>query len=171
SRRQPGSAFKPFVYSVALESGMSPVSTITGIQQVAVHAPEGVWIPRDERASEQETLTLREALFESNNAAAVLLQQHVGSRPILRLANDLGVPNQPDVPSLALGSGLVTPLELTAAYAVFPTLGYRVRPRGLIEVHDADGDLFLPTNMEGEQCLSPQVCFRWLTCFREVFNR
>jgi membrane peptidoglycan carboxypeptidase len=59
-----------------------------------------VWIPRDERASEQDALTLREALLESNNAAAVLLQQHVGSRPVLRLANDLGVRDQPDVPSL-----------------------------------------------------------------------
>ena len=171
SRRQPGSAFKPFVYSVALENGMSPVSTITGIRQVVINAPEGVWIPRDERASEQETLTLREALFESNNAAAVLLQQHVGSRPILRLANDLGVSNQPDVPSLALGSGLVTPLQLTAAYAVFPSLGYRVRPRGLIEVHDAGGDLLHRTNIETEQVLSPQVSFQMLTMLEDVIDR
>jgi len=171
SRRQPGSAFKPFVYSVALESGMSPVSTISGIRQVAINAPEGVWIPRDERASEQETLTLREALFESNNAAAVLLQQHVGSRPILRLVNDLGVSNQPDVPSLALGSGLVTPLELTAAYAVFPTLGSRVRPRGLIEVHDADGDLLHRTNIETEPVLSPEVSFQMLTMLEDVVDR
>jgi len=171
SRRQPGSAFKPFVYSVALENGMSPVSTISGIRQVVINAPEGVWIPRDERASEQESLTLREALFESNNAAAVLLQQHVGSRPILRLANDLGVSNQPDVPSLALGSGLVTPLGLTSAYAVFPTLGYRVRPRGLIEVHDADGDLLHRTNIETEQVLTPEVAFQMLTMLEDVIDR
>ena len=171
SRRQPGSAFKPFVYSVALENGMSPVSTISGIRQVAINAPQGVWIPRDERASERETLTLREALLESNNAAAVLLQQHLGSRPILRLANDLGVPNQPDVPSLALGSGLVTPLELTAAYAVFPTLGYRVRPRGLIEVQNADGDRVHRTNIESEQVLSPQVSFQMLTMLEDVIDR
>jgi 1A family penicillin-binding protein len=171
SRRQPGSAFKPFVYSVALENGMSPVSTITGIRQVAVNAPQGVWIPRDERASEQETMTLREALLESNNAAAVLLQQHVGSRPILRLASDLGVRNQPDVPSLALGSGLVTPLELTAAYAVFPTLGYRVRPRGLIEVQNADGERVHRTNIEMDQVLSPQVSFQMLTMLEDVIDR
>jgi 1A family penicillin-binding protein len=171
SRRQPGSAFKPFVYSVALENGMSPVSTISGIKQVAVAAPEGVWIPRDERASEQDTLTLREALLESNNAAAVLLQQHVGSRPVLRLATDLGVRDQPDVPSLALGSGLVTPLDLTAAYAVFPTLGYRVRPRGLIDVEDADGERVHRTNIETEQVLSPQVAFQMLTMLEDVIDR
>jgi membrane peptidoglycan carboxypeptidase len=53
SKRQPGSAFKPFVYAAALESGLSPVSTLTGLRQVAVQAPEGVWIPRDERATGQ----------------------------------------------------------------------------------------------------------------------
>ena len=52
--------------------------TITGLRQVAVQAPEGVWIPRDERATGQDSMTLREALLESNNAAAVLLQQRVG---------------------------------------------------------------------------------------------
>ena len=171
SRRQPGSAFKPFVYSVALENGMSPVSTISGIRQVAVSAPEGVWIPRDERASEQDTLTLREALLESNNAAAVLLQQHVGSRPVLRLANDLGVRNQPDVPSLALGSGLVTPLQLTAAFAVFPTLGYRVQPRGIVDVENADGELVHRTNIEKDQVLSPQVSFQMLTMLEDVIDR
>ena len=51
SRRQPGSAFKPFVYAAALEHGLSPVSMITGLKQVAIEAPEGVWIPRDERGS------------------------------------------------------------------------------------------------------------------------
>jgi len=171
SRRQPGSAFKPFVYSVALESGMSPVSTISGLRQVAIAAPQGVWIPRDERANEQDELSLREALLESSNAAAVLLQQRVGSRPVLRLANDLGVKDQPDVPSLALGSGLVTPLDLTSAYAVFPNLGYRVRPRGLVSVENADGDIVSRTNIESEQVLSPQVAFQMLTMLEDVVDR
>jgi len=171
SHRQPGSAFKPFVYSVALEHGMSPVSTISGLKQVAVQAPEGVWIPRDERASEQDAMTLREALLESNNAAAVLLQQQVGTRPVLRLASDLGVPNQPDVPSLALGSGLVTPLELTSAYAVFPSLGYRVRPRGLVSVEDAQGEIVSQVHIEREQILSPQVAFQMVTMLQDVVAR
>src|SRR5919199_973208 len=65
SKRQPGSAFKPFVYSVALERGMSPVSTLSGLKQVAIQASEGTWIPRDERPSDQDSMTLREALLES----------------------------------------------------------------------------------------------------------
>ena len=171
SRRQPGSAFKPFVYSVALEHGMSPVSTISGLRDVMVQAPEGVWIPRDERGREQNAITLREALLESNNAAAVLLQQRVGSRPVLRLAADLGVPNQPDVPSLALGTGVVSPLELTAAYAVFPTLGYRVRPRGLVSVENAQGDTVHAVGVEKDQILSPQIAYQMVTMLQDVVAR
>jgi 1A family penicillin-binding protein len=171
SRRQPGSAFKPFVYAAALEQGMSPVSLITGLQQVAISAPEGVWIPRDERAGTQDEITLRAGLLESSNAAAVLLQQQVGSGSVLRLARDLGVEDQPDVPSLALGSGLVTPLDLTAAYAVFPTLGYRVRPRGIVSVQNASGENVHQVHVEREQILSEQVAFQMVTMLQDVVNR
>ena len=171
SRRQPGSAFKPFVYAAALERGLSPVSTISGLRQVAINAPEGVWIPRDERAGEQDAMTLRAALLESNNAAAVLLQQQVGARPVIRLANNLGVRDQPEVPSLALGSGLVSPLELTAAFAVFPTLGFRVRPRGLISVTDASGDTVHRMHLEREQVLSDDVAYQMISMLQDVVER
>ena len=171
SRRQPGSAFKPFVYAAALEQGLSPVSMITGLKGVAVQAAEGVWIPRDERVATRDEMTLRAALLESNNAAAVLLQQRVGSAPVLRLARDLGVRDQPDVPSLALGSGLVTPLDLTAAYAVFPTLGYRVQPRAITSVLDRSGELLLRIHVEREQILSPEVAFQMLTMLQDVVDR
>jgi 1A family penicillin-binding protein len=171
SRRQPGSAFKPFVYAAALERGLSPVSTIRGIRQVAVQAPEGVWIPRDERAGTEDELTLREALIASSNAAAVLLQQRVGTRPVLRLAADLGVPNQPDVPSLALGSGLVTPLDLTAAYAVFPNGGYRVRPRSIVSVTTGAGERVLQVHAEREPILTPEVAFQMVSMMRDVVDR
>jgi 1A family penicillin-binding protein len=171
SKRQPGSAFKPFVYAVALETGLSPVSTINGLRQVAVQAPEGVWIPRDERATGQDSMTLREALLESNNAAAVLLQQRVGTRPVLRLANDLGVTGQPDVPSLALGSGLVSPIDLTAAYAVFPNMGYRVRPRGIVSVLNANGSTVHQVHIERDKILSDQVSFQMVSMLEDVVLR
>ena len=150
---------------------MSPVSTVSGLKQVAIAAPEGVWIPNDEKAGDEDQLTLRQALLESNNSAAVLLQQKVGSGPVLRLAKDLGVENQPDVPSLALGSGLVSPLDLTAAYAVFPNLGYRVHPRSLVSVENADGDVVHEVDAQREQVLSPQVAFQMVTMLEDVVSR
>jgi len=171
SRRQPGSAFKPFVYAAALERGRSPVSTIAGLQAVALPVPQGVWIPREARDSGAEELTLRAALLESNNAAAVRLLQQLGAAPVLRLARDLGVRDQPDVPSLALGSGLVTPLDLTAAYAVFPSLGYRVRPRGIVAVHNGQGAVVHRVHLERERILSEQVAFQMVSMLQDVVDR
>ena len=171
SHRQPGSAFKPFVYAAALERGMSPVTRLQGLQQVAVEASSGVWIPRDERVGGRDEMTLREALLESSNAAAVLLQQQVGTRPVLQLVRDLGVTDQPDVPSLALGSGLVTPLELTAAYAVFANGGLHVRTRGIESVVNAAGNTVESVPVERERVLKEQVAFQMVSMLQDVVAR
>jgi 1A family penicillin-binding protein len=171
SRRQSGSAFKPFLYAAALDQGMSPVSTVSGLRDVAIQAAEGIWIPRDERAAATDSLTLREALMRSNNAAAVMLQQRIGTDPVLRLASEAGVRNQPRVPSLALGTGLVSPLELTGAYAVFPSGGFRVRPRGLVEVRDASGSVLHQMHIERERVLSPQAAFQMVSMLTDVVER
>src|SRR4029450_6862553 len=116
--------FKPVLYAAALERGFSPVSVLRGLAELPPQGREE-WTPRNVSGEIEDQLTVREAFIESNNPAAVALQQRIGTRPVLRLASDLGIESQPDVPSLALGSGLVTPLELTAAYAAFPTGGAR----------------------------------------------
>ena len=171
SRRQPGSAFKPFVYAAALERGLSPVTRLQGLQQVSVEASSGIWIPRDERADGRDEMTLREALLESSNAAAVLLQQQVGTRPVLQLVRDLGVTDQPDVPSLALGSGLVTPLDLTAAYAVFANGGLHVRPRGIQSVENASGQTIESMPVERERVLPEDVAFQMVSMLQDVVAR
>src|SRR6266540_1817084 len=127
SRRQPGSAFKPFLYAAALERGFSPVTMLSQPASVEVKGT-GDWRPRNASSTSGEPLPLREAFIESNNRAAVGVQQHMGSRPVLTLANALGMKDLPDVASLALGTGLVSPLQLTAAYAAFPNGGFAITP-------------------------------------------
>jgi penicillin-binding protein 1A len=100
-----------------------------------------------------------------------MLQQRVGARPVIQLAKQLGVENQPNVPSLALGSGLVTPLELTAAYAVFPGSGYRARTRGIISIEDRDGDGVEYIHIHREQVLSEQVAFQMVSMLQDVTRR
>jgi penicillin-binding protein 1A len=170
TRRQPGSAFKPILYAAALSHGFSPVSTVNGLASLAPQGPEE-WTPRNARDDTDDALTLRDALAESNNRAAVVLQQQVGTRAVLRAAGDLGVRNQPNVPSLALGSGLVSPLDLTAAYAAFPNGGFAVTPRAILRVIDEDGAVVLDEPVRRDRALSPQVAYQLVSMMREVVDR
>jgi len=169
SHRQPGSAFKPFVYAAALERGWSPVSVLDHLSGVAPLGPEE-WQPRNASYS-PDTVTLRQALFESNNRAASLLQQRIGSRAVLALADRVGLEDQPDVPSLALGSGLVTPLDLTAAYAPFANGGEAVRPRAITRVTDAGGGVVLRPAVERERVFSDETAFQMFTMLQDVVDR
>ena len=170
SRRQPGSAFKPILYAAALDHGYSPVSIIPNLRAIAVPGdPE--WMPRNADNREPEQLTIRAALIESNNAAAVSLQQQLGSRPVLRLASDTGLSGLPDVPSLALGTGLVTPLDLATAYTMFVNGGEVARPRGLISVFDAHGDQVLDRPVVRTRVIGEQAAFQMVTLLRDVVDR
>jgi penicillin-binding protein 1A len=170
SRRQPGSAFKPFVFAAALERGMSPVSVLTHLNQIPPQGPDE-WTPRNVRDDAPDALTLRAALIESNNRAATLLQQEVGTGRVLRLASRAGLDDLPDVPSLALGSGLVTPLALTAAFSVFPNGGLAVRPRDITRVRDSDGGTALEQRVESERVISPEVAFQMVSMLGDAIDR
>jgi penicillin-binding protein 1A len=170
SRRQPGSAFKPLLYAAALEGGYSPVSTIEGLASIAPQGPDE-WAPRNADGNTPDVLTLRAALLESNNRAATVLQQQVGAKPVLRLASHVGLQDMPDVPSLSLGTGLVTPLELTAAFAVFPNGGLAVSPRAIVRVLDADGGVALDMPMQSERVLSVQTAYQMVSMLSDVVDR
>ncbi len=169
SRRQPGSAFKPFVYAAALANGYSPVSVLTNLRHVSAPGdPE--WSPRSE-GEQPDALTLRAALLESNNPAAADLQQRVGSRAVLKLAGSAGLSDLPDVPSLALGTGVVSPLDLTSAYTMFPGDGQVARPRGMISVFDSGGRQVFDQPVNREQLISPAVAFQMTSMLRDVIER
>ena len=170
SRRQPGSAFKPFVFAAALERGMSPVSTLTGLNQIAPQGPDE-WTPRNVHDDAPDELTLRAALIESNNRAASLLQQQVGTGRVLRVASRSGLDDLPDVPSLALGSGLVTPLAITTAFSMFPNGGLRVRPRDITRVRDADGGTAFEQRVETERVIAPEVAFQMVSMLEDAIDR
>ncbi len=129
ARRQPGSAFKLFVYLAALRAGMTPD---TPIEDRPLRI--GEWQPRNYGDRYRGTLTLRDALALSSNVAAVRLSERVGRQNVIAAARDLGVRSPlNDNPSLALGTSGVTLLELTSAYAAVAAGEYPVQPRGLEE--------------------------------------
>ncbi len=127
ARRQPGSAFKLFVYLAAMRAGYSPDDLIED-RPITIDG----WTPRNSDGVYRGTITLREAFARSSNAAAVRLSERVGRGNVIRAARDLGVRSPlSDNPSLALGSSSVSLIELTAAYAAIAGGRYPVRPRGL----------------------------------------
>ncbi|HZS12337.1 MAG TPA: PBP1A family penicillin-binding protein [Nitrospirales bacterium] len=170
TRRQPGSAFKPILYAAALDHGYSPVSVIPNLRAISTPGdPE--WLPRNADNREPEELPIRAALIESNNAAAASLQQQLGSKPVLQLAKNVGLHGLPDVPSLALGTGLVTPLDLTAAYTMFPSGGSVVRPRGIIDVYDANGNEVSDHPVIKDHVISEEAAFQMVTLLRDAVDR
>nr|WP_294519909.1 PBP1A family penicillin-binding protein [uncultured Rhodopila sp.] len=128
SRRQPGSAFKPFVWLTALETGMTPDDTI-------MDAPLriGTWSPTNIEHRYLGEITLEEALAQSVNTASVrILLKSGGPRAVAATAARLGIADKlPNDASLALGTGEVGLMELTAAYAPFFNGGNRIVPHGL----------------------------------------
>jgi membrane carboxypeptidase/penicillin-binding protein len=146
------------------------VSVLEGLANIRPQGPDE-WAPRNASGETPDALTLRAALIESNNRAATALQQRLGTRPLLRLASDVGLHDLPDVPSLSLGTGLVTPLELTAAFAPFPNGGLAVRPRGIIAVLDADGGSALDVVPEAERVISPQTAFQMVSMLQDAIDR
>ncbi|MCW5726136.1 MAG: PBP1A family penicillin-binding protein [Parvibaculum sp.] len=136
ARRQPGSAFKPFVYLAAIEKGMSP-DTIRVDRPVTY----GGWSPSNYSDRYEGEVTLRTALAKSINTVAVQVAREVGVRNVVSAARRLGLQEElPSNLSLALGSGSATLIELTAAYATFANGGYGVIPHGISEVHAQSGE-------------------------------
>jgi len=135
ARRQPGSAFKLFVYLAALRAGWTPDSIIED-KPVTI----GGWTPVNNDRVYRGPITLREAFARSSNAATVRLSEAVGRANVIRAARDLGITTPlPTGPSLALGSAGVSLLELTSAYAAVAGGRYPVVARGLPQVASESG--------------------------------
>jgi len=139
ARRQPGSAFKPFVYAAALGAGVSP-ATVLDDEPIELEENGTVWSPANYGGDYAGPVTLRRALMRSANAATVRLSLMVGMPRVIDLARKAGIVSpMPQVPALALGSLDVTPLELVAAYAPFANGGFRVRPTIVRRIETPDG--------------------------------
>jgi len=143
SRRQPGSAFKPFIYAAALDHGFTPASLVNDAPVVFDDpSMERVWKPTNFSRRFFGPTRLREAMIHSRNLVSVRLLMSMGVDQGRDYVTRFGFQREdlPAGPSLALGSASMTPLRLAAAYAIFANGGHAVTPRFLYSIRDADGE-------------------------------
>ncbi|MBM7333236.1 MAG: penicillin-binding protein 1A [Alcanivorax sp.] len=142
ARRQVGSAFKPFVYTAALENGFTPATIINDAPVVFDSSElDEAWRPTGASERFYGPTRLREALYRSLNLVSIRILRQVGIGQTMNTLNHFGLPTerfQRDL-SLALGSASLTPLELAGAYAIFANGGYRVTPYFLERIEDKNG--------------------------------
>ncbi|WP_188150024.1 penicillin-binding protein 1A [Teredinibacter waterburyi] len=142
AKRQPGSNFKPFVYTAALENGMTPATIINDAPIVFDDAKlESTWRPENDGGRFDGPTRLRKALYRSRNLVSIRILQEIGIGNAISGMNRFGF-NEKDLPrdlTLALGSLSLTPLEVVTGYAVFANGGYQVEPYLTQRIVDTDG--------------------------------
>ena len=168
AKRQAGSAFKPFVYAAAIEHGFSPGTVLTDLDS-PVWTPQGEWVPDDGHSS-ATSMTMRAALKTSSNRAAVRMLQEVGIPEAVSYADRLGVGPVPEVPSLVLGSGEVTLMSMTAAFAAFANDGMVPAPVLILRVEDMNGQTLFTSEPTSHRALSKSTAFLMSTMLADVIN-
>ena len=157
AHRQPGSAFKPFVYLAALEAGREPTEVLDDSPVRYVSAGK-VWAPENYDGKFRGPVTLEQALAESINVPTIRLLEQLGVNPVIDAARRAGIQSSlPQDLTLALGSGDVTLLELTAAYGTFANQGVRMDPLMVRYVTDAQGRLVEENVPQGREAINPAV--------------
>ena len=138
AHRQPGSAFKPFVYAAAMAAGYTPSSEVDD-DPIDVIQGRDVWSPSNYGDEYLGRTTFRKALIKSANAATVRVSQAVGIPRVIAQAKKNGIVSDlPNVPAVALGAAEVTPIELVTAYSPFANGGFKVRPRLVRSISTSD---------------------------------
>ncbi len=172
--RQPGSTFKPFVFSAALEKGYFPGTLVDDTQRVVIPPARGqkAWSPRNYGDNYEGFISARRGLVRSKNVVAVNLMQAAGADYVQQFASRFGfLPelNPPRLP-LALGAGAITPLQLTQAYAVFANGGALVEPRLVSKVSERNGHVLYEASTESprRQAISERNAYVMDSMLRDV---
>ena len=171
ARRQPGSAFKTFIYITALDNGYSPSDVLLDTP-IVIEMPNGeVYKPRNFSKKFHGAVSLRHALDKSINIPAVKLLQKLGGPAVIGMAHDLGIRSRlmPYL-SLALGAQEITLIELTSAFGVMAAEGIRAEPMVILKIVDRNGNVLEEFREEREEILTPQIAYIVTDMLRTVID-
>ena len=173
ARRQPGSAFKPFIYMAALESGFTAASRVDDAPVSYAVGPNGqAWKPENYDRKFRGSTTLQQALEESVNVVTVKVAEQIGLSRAIRLARRFGIASPLDVNlSLALGTSDMTLIELTSAYGALANQGQWLPPTAIRYVTDAQGKLLEEHLPEPREAVSPETAYVITHMLRGVVER
>ena len=172
ARRQPGSAFKPLIYATALQQGLTPATLILDAPVVYLDEElDRVWKPENYEKRFYGTISLRDALRHSRNAATVRLLEQIGVPEVITVASNLGIqsPLSQDL-SLALGSSSVTLQEITSAYGVFSNHGMWLRPYQITLVKDMNGEILEQHLFEPRQAMTQENAYLTTNMLMDVIQ-
>jgi penicillin-binding protein 1A len=156
SRRQPGSAFKPFVYYTAFASGRFTPDSVVNDAPISIRDGSRYYTPKNYGGGYSGPTSLRMALMKSSNIPAVILGQRVGTEKVVEVCRRLGFKSPLiAVPSLPLGSVDVTPLEMAGAYATFASNGWHSDPTIIVRVTDSRGNVLFDNTPKPKLVLDP----------------
>ncbi|OWV06963.1 penicillin-binding protein 1A [Fibrobacter sp. UWH9] len=174
SLRQPGSSFKPIVYSTAMDNGASPCDSVND-QPVSIPDPDDknpnkVWRPANFEHDFEGMMTLRRALYRSKNLPAILTGMKYGLNNVVNYARKFGIVRAPlmAVPSLALGSVGATLMEMTSAYTVFPNGGNRIEPYMIESIVDRNGEVIERNSKVEHEVLRPASAYLMVDILKDV---
>ena len=171
-RRQVGSAFKPFVYTVAIDNGYAPTSELLN-QPVTILMPDGKrWTPSNSDMSFGGKSTIREAIRMSINLVAVRAIESIAPvNRVIDYAKRMGITAPlPPYASLALGAGEVSPLEMAGAFGVFANRGVYVEPTSIVRIEDKDGNVLEENFPMQREVLSEETAFLMTSMLEGVVN-
>jgi penicillin-binding protein 1A len=149
AKRQPGSSFKPFIYSAALDSGYTPASLVNDAPIVFVDEYlDKVWRPKNDTNTFLGPIRLREALYKSRNLVSIRVLQSIGIDHAIDYISKFGFAKQ-DLPrnlSLALGTATLTPMEIATGWSVFANGGFKVAPYLIDKIEDRNSSILFVAN-------------------------
>jgi penicillin-binding protein 1A len=172
NNRQPGSGFKPFLYYAAFEKGGLSPATVIADQKVAIPVPgQPPWAPRNFSGEYEGPMILKRALAHSVNSVAAQLVARIGSKPVIDAARRCGIKSPlAAVPSVALGTSGVSPLEMAAAFASLATGGIQHEPFWIRRVEDSSGRILEERILSSRRTLDASIAFQVVDMLRAVIE-
>ncbi len=172
AHRQPGSSFKPFIYTTAIDSGFTPCSLLEDSPVTYIGSDKKEWQPQNYENKFQGIVTLREALEKSINVASIRLLEKVTPRKVVSYARRMGIKSyiSPDL-SIALGTAEVTPLEIATAYTPFANQGIKTEPIAIKCIKDKESVVIKESMPQEERVISPQTAYIMTNLMKGVVER